>query len=111
MTETVLFRGVNLARDCRFKYVLMQLKDERKVVRGDASAEYHAEVAERARLPGAQVLGGGRIEVDAKTRKFKVYGYSVGFPWKGGISLNGETAALIQDEFFDWEVSWSAEGY
>ena len=107
----MVFRGVNLARDSRFKYVLMQLKDERRVVRGDAAAEYHAEVAEAAKLVGALVLGGGRIEVDAKNRRFRVYGYSVGFPWKGGVSLNGEAAAIIQDEFFDWEVSWSAEGY
>ena len=68
-------------------------------------------MAEAAKVPGAEVLGGGRIEVDAISRRLKVYGYSVGFPWKGGVSLNGETAAIIQEEFFAWDVLWSAEGY
>ena len=99
-----------MTRDSRFKYVLIELSDGKKLVRGDSTAEYHAEVFERAKVAG-QVLGGGRIEVDAGNRRFRVYGYSVGYPWKGGVSLNGETAALIQEESFDWEVFWSAEGY
>lgn len=76
-----------------FKYVLIEVTDpatsERKrIVAGTKSAEFHQEVAEpvleeleELGLRG-EILGGGRIQHNKADKFIKIYGYSVGFPWK-----------------------------
>jgi hypothetical protein len=109
MTPLVLFENVNLSVDSKFKYVLLQLRNGINVVRGDAAAEFHADVAEKANLPDAVVLGGGRIQI--KGKKIKIYGHSIGFPWKNGISLNSKVSEIVAEELPNFQVEWSDGGY
>ena len=84
---------VKIDADGVFKYVLIEaygVDDQgeevsKLLVRGTATAEYHADIFEpedeklrEADLDG-QCLGGGRIEHRSAEKYIKVYGYSVGY--------------------------------
>lgn len=106
-----------------FKYVLIEvssplLSEKRLIVRGMTSAEFHQDSAEPAlrQIDKAGlchgVIGGGRIRYSpGPPKSFTVYGYSMGFPWRGGEFRNELVAQIIKTNFPDISVDWSNEGY
>jgi hypothetical protein len=83
-------------------------------VRGNKRAHYHKDAASdlcrtfnTLGIP-YEVLGGGRIDHTAKT--IKIYGYSIGFPWKNE-SLHHITAHLLKQKYPLHEITFSDEGY
>lgn len=106
-----------------FKYVLIEAyatdpaqpdKEHSKLlVRGNLSAEYHADVFdvedERLRAKGldGQCLGGGRILHDPAKKFIRVYGYSVGF----GRADHTKTVEVLKTKYPDYTIEWSDEGY
>jgi len=114
------------------KYVLIRAGD-RHLVRGRLDAAYHKDAAApcvaqlQAHGIDYAVLGGGRIRADEHTRQILVYGtsssfflshvlsflsgFSYGFPWPGGVTKHDLAASLIRQDYPDWSVTTSDEGY
>eukprot|EP00277_Geminigera_cryophila_P019008 CAMPEP_0179446642 /NCGR_PEP_ID=MMETSP0799-20121207/30123_1 /TAXON_ID=46947 /ORGANISM="Geminigera cryophila, Strain CCMP2564" /LENGTH=142 /DNA_ID=CAMNT_0021235959 /DNA_START=232 /DNA_END=660 /DNA_ORIENTATION=- len=98
------------------KYVLIKLLIEptQYLVRGNCDAEYHKDAAHATvqRLQqdsiGYDVLGGGRIQADAKA--IKIFGFSYGFPWNGS-ARHDIAAELIKWAYPDAAVETSSDGY
>lgn len=116
------FGHFDWSKNARFKYVLIELSSSalrvpKLLVRGLASAEYHAEVAEPTlrQIDAAglnhEVIGGGRIRYVAASKSLTVYGYSMGYPWPGGEFKNQLVSEIIKHNFPDLTVDWSNEGY
>jgi phosphohistidine phosphatase len=109
---------------CRFKYILARvvydddaesIDCERLLVRGDATAEYHADILDQlkrelGRHAQVQALGGGRISHDAAQGKVHVFGCSMAF----GPAVHEVSAALVQ-RAYPWyraeDVTVGYEGY
>ena len=101
-----------------FKYIQIRLScmgDKKTIVRGWENLEYHVDVYEKfkedegKKLDGidTDVIGGGRININSKDKKIKVYGHSVQF----GICDHSFTCQLIEKEYGDYSVEFSNEGY
>ena len=111
----------------RWKYVLAQVRvagrDEAAlVVRARRGTTWHADnfaslrdeeaMSSRAADGGdfvAFVVGGGRIERDDERKTISVYGYSKTFGRCPGC--NERTAIILREEFPEYEVTWSDDGY
>ncbi|CAE8611062.1 unnamed protein product [Polarella glacialis] len=103
-----------------FKYVLLQVTaksgEQRYLVRGTAGAEFHKDVAipfVRAYVAqgfGVEILGGGRITHDAEGKALRIYGFSYGFPWADGVG-HEISEQVCREQFPDYQVEWSNEGY
>jgi len=104
-----------------FKYVLILVADakdeseQRLVVRGNADAEYHADIYEEfcRKTEGplgmdCQCRGGGRINHNAAEKKILVYGYSMGY----GKADHTVAVDLLKKEYKDYNsITFSNEGY
>ncbi len=113
--------AVKIDSDGVFKYVLVEAyaEDEagaevsKLLVRGTASAEYHADIFdpedEKLREAGldGQCLGGGRILHESANKYLKVYGYSVGF----GKADHTKTIDVLKSAYPGYKMEWSDEGY
>ena len=51
--------------------------------------------------------GGGRIEHDEAQKKISVYGYSQGY----GRADHTLTVKILEQEFPDYSITWTNEGY
>ena len=97
------------------KYVLVRAGD-RYFVRGDVRADYHKDAARplveelRAREVEYEVLGGGRIALDAAARTIRIYGHSFGFPWRGEFR-HDLAARVCEAAYPGFDVETSNEGY
>lgn len=98
------------------KYVLIRAGD-RHLVRGAVRAAYHKDAArpcvDQLRANGVpyEVLGGGRINANPDDKSILVYGFSYGFPWPNGVTQHDLVATLLENDFPDWAISTSDEGY
>ena len=107
-----------------FKYVLIEAyatdpdsdtEHSKLLVRGNVSAEYHADVYEheeellRAKANGldCQCLGGGRILHEPERQYIKVYGYSVGY----GKADHTKSVELLKKHYPSYQIEWSDDGY
>ena len=89
------------------------------IVRGFKDCPYHADILEKfeeTELKADEELeiyyrtscpGGGRINHDENNKKIEIYGYSQGF----GRCDHQITQGYMQEEFPDYEITWSNEGY
>lgn len=98
------------------KYVLIHLPDEGKhLVRGAVSATYHRDAARSTveQLSGTtyDIVGGGRILLDTENGVAKIYGYSMGFPWRDDVFRHDITADIVKRHYPDFTVTTSDEGY
>ena len=105
------------------KYVLIEIGPLKQggnvthLVRGNAHAEYHKDVAratvkalEQTDIPYS-VLGGGRIKHDAAAGRILVYGFSYGFPWRGE-SRHAVAVEVLQKAYPSYtSITWTDEGY
>ncbi|XP_067868077.1 14 kDa phosphohistidine phosphatase [Heterodontus francisci] len=110
---------VRIDSDGLFKYVLIRVQqgsesgEEKNIVRGWASAEYHAdiydEVSAEIEKQGlyCECEGGGRIKHDSAEKKIHVYGYSMGF----GRAKHEITSDILKAKYPDYCVTWTDEGY
>ena len=113
------FPDVTIDRKGIFKYILIRVSTTRKggasklVVRGDTRAAYHNHIFTACKTEAAkeglsvEVLGGGRMEWDVKTRALNVFGYSAAF----GPAPHEVTAAVIKKWNPFLKVNVSYEGY
>ena len=112
-----MFKGCIIDKGV-FKYIQIACKmpdgSQQLVVRGWADCPYHADVLEKFDATENQSQqcqlscpGGGRIEHDVPAKKIKIFGYSQGF----GRCDHAETQRIVQQDFPDYEVTWSNEGY
>lgn len=105
-----------LIEEGRQKYVLIRAGD-RHLVRGAVAASYHRDAAEptiaqlRAAGVAYEVVGGGRIVLDANAKTISVFGHSFGFPWANGDYKHHITADVIRKFYPGWDVTTSNEGY
>eukprot|EP00245_Coleochaete_scutata_P002350 TRINITY_DN1307_c0_g13_i1.p2 TRINITY_DN1307_c0_g13~~TRINITY_DN1307_c0_g13_i1.p2 ORF type:complete len:133 (-),score=28.37 TRINITY_DN1307_c0_g13_i1:559-957(-) len=101
-----------------FKYVLMTVYDgkgnEKVVVRGSRSCEYHMDVFEACKAEveplGLQVreMGGGRIRHSEEDKAILVYGYSQAF----GQADHQISVSLLRECFPTYDsITMSNEGY
>ncbi|XP_048448268.1 14 kDa phosphohistidine phosphatase-like isoform X2 [Rhincodon typus] len=102
-----------------FKYVLIRVwsesdnPQEKTIVRGWASAEYHADIYEQVsswiQKQGLQCecQGGGRINHNSAKKTIHVYGYSMGY----GRAKHEITTELLKAKYPDYNVTWANEGY
>uniref|UniRef100_UPI00398E49C2 14 kDa phosphohistidine phosphatase n=1 Tax=Pristiophorus japonicus TaxID=55135 RepID=UPI00398E49C2 len=104
-----------------FKYVLIRVgRDcgsgpggEKDIVRGWASAEYHADIYDEACAEiekqglHCECQGGGRIKHDSGAKTIHVYGYSMGF----GRAKHEITMKILKAKYPDYSVTWADEGY
>lgn len=105
----------------RFKYVLIKVHDKsdpnrtKLLVRGSASATYHADIYERemskiesnAELE-TECLGGGRIIHNPDCGEIKVFGYSQGY----GQADHSKAVEILKRNFPEYtSITWSNEGY
>ncbi|GAU92187.1 hypothetical protein RvY_04300 [Ramazzottius varieornatus] len=98
-----------------FKYVLIKATDKdnqsKNIVRGNASAEYHANVFEKTEKElkkkgiSTECLGGGRIERNGNV--ISVYGHSIGY----GKADHEVTVSILKKAFPSSKLTWSNEGY
>lgn len=105
----------------RFKYVLIKVHDKadpnrsKLIVRGSASAAYHADIYEKEMckieaISGLETecLGGGRIIHNPDCLEIKVFGYSQGY----GQADHSKTVEILKRNFPDYKsITWSNEGY
>lgn len=112
---------VEIDEDGVFKYVLITVADsedesvQKLVVRGNAEAEYHADVYEafcrKTNGPlgmDCQCRGGGRINHNASEKKILVYGYSMGY----GKADHSKVVELLKKTYTNYEsITFSNEGY
>lgn len=90
------------------------------LVRGKNGCPYHKDVAAplvrelQQRGLRYEVLGGGRIQHDAESKRVLVYGYSMGFPWMGAFR-HDITAEVLRQSGFGTDAGYfietSDEGY
>ncbi|XP_067833424.1 14 kDa phosphohistidine phosphatase [Heptranchias perlo] len=111
--------AVRVDGDGVFKYVLIRVwadtgsGKEKDIVRGWASAEYHADIydevcAEIEKLGlHCECQGGGRIKHNSREKMIHVYGYSMGF----GRAKHEITTQILKAEYPDYSVTWADEGY
>lgn len=101
-----------------WKYVQIRLRkdgNEKLVVRAYRGLRFHAENYETAmrkfRPLGIRgdVIGGGRIKYDPEEKQVSVYGYSKTFG--RAVGCNAASAALIENSYPGFQVTWSDEGY
>ena len=110
-----------------FKYIQIEVIPKNKdsgeqnhlIVRGWSDCGYHAQILDKfikkellknqelAQKYTAECPGGGRIRHDEANKKIEIYGYSQGF----GRCDHQITQGFIQQEYPDYEVTWSNEGY
>ncbi|XP_072344178.1 14 kDa phosphohistidine phosphatase [Scyliorhinus torazame] len=102
-----------------FKYVLIRVSQdddsgaEKDIVRGWASAEYHADIYDQVSTSieklglHCECQGGGRINHNSAEKKITVYGYSMGF----GRADHEITTAILKSRYPDYSVTWTNEGY
>ncbi|XP_041048803.1 14 kDa phosphohistidine phosphatase-like [Carcharodon carcharias] len=102
-----------------FKYVLIRVwqangsGQEKNIVRGWASAEYHADIYDQVSTwiekqgLHCECQGGGRINHNSAEKKIHVYGYSMGF----GRANHEITTAILKSRYPDHSVTWANEGY
>ena len=115
------------------KYVLIEIFDQdyndddtdnddgnkyhRYLVRGLASASYHADAADATirtlrdlKVP-FEVLGGGRIRHDTAKKHVIIYGHSYGFPWRGEFRHDLAAIEVRKALGTNYTVETSNEGY
>ncbi|XP_078082845.1 14 kDa phosphohistidine phosphatase [Mustelus asterias] len=102
-----------------FKYVLIRIWQEdgngkeKNIVRGWASAEYHADIYDEVSTCiekkglHCECQGGGRIDHNSAEKKILVYGYSIGF----GRANHEITTTILKSRYPDYSVTWANEGY
>lgn len=101
-----------------FKYIQILAKaisgEEQLLVRGWRDCGYHADILEKFERAEnedesvkARCLGGGRITHNPECRTIHIYGYSQGF----GRCDHAETQKIVEQEFPDFKVTWTNEGY
>lgn len=105
----------------RFKYVLIKVHDKsdpnrsKLLVRGSASATYHADIYEREMSKietngelETECLGGGRIIHNPDCGEIKVFGYSQGY----GQADHSKAVEILKRNFPEYKsITWSNEGY
>uniref|UniRef100_G3MML5 Sex-regulated protein janus-B n=1 Tax=Amblyomma maculatum TaxID=34609 RepID=G3MML5_AMBMU len=105
----------------RFKYVLIKVHDKndasrsKLIVRGSASAAYHADIYEKEMskiesINGLETecLGGGRIIHNPDCAEIKVFGYSQGY----GQADHSKAVEILKRNFPEYKsITWSNEGY
>ncbi|XP_075536854.1 14 kDa phosphohistidine phosphatase-like [Dermacentor variabilis] len=105
----------------RFKYVLIKVHDKndpnrsKLIVRGSASATYHADIYEREMskiesISGLETecLGGGRIIHNPDCAEIKVFGYSQGY----GQADHSKAVEVLKRNFPEYKsITWSNDGY
>ncbi|XP_076276925.1 14 kDa phosphohistidine phosphatase [Lasioglossum baleicum] len=103
----------------RFKYILINVKDEttkasKPIVRGYVRSSWHSDIFDETceQLKShsslkAKCVGGGRIEHDPDERTIKVYGYSQGF----GPADHAVSVEILKKKYPDYKITWSDEGY
>lgn len=105
----------------RFKYVLIKVHDKadpnrsKLIVRGSASAAYHADIYEKEMCKiesinglETECLGGGRIIHNPDCSEIKVFGYSQGY----GQADHSKAVEILKRNFPDYKsITWSNEGY
>lgn len=105
----------------RFKYVLIKVHDKsdpnrtKLLVRGSASATYHADIYERemSKIESnteleTECLGGGRIIHNPDCGEIKVFGYSQGY----GQADHSKAVEILKRNFPEYtSITWSNEGY
>ena len=117
--------GIPLKQDEEFKYILLRAAktegdadwQSKILVRGDPRASYHnhiftatkSELMKDTRNEGIdlEVLGGGRIKVEASNRSIHVYGYSAAF----GQAPHDITGAILRANLPFHSVHVSYDGY
>lgn len=88
------------------------------VVRGWKDCPYHQDIYEKFKKEEINgnykefkvkrnCPGGGRIQVDTKTKQILIYGYSQSY----GQADHSMTREIILHAMPDYEVSWHNEGY
>ncbi|XP_072096691.1 14 kDa phosphohistidine phosphatase isoform X1 [Mobula birostris] len=119
MAAAVLERVPDVVVDSSgvFKYVLIRVGreggPEKDIVRGWASAEYHADIYDQVSMEiekqglYCECQGGGRIRHDNGEKKIHVYGYSMGF----GRAKHEITTQILKVKYPDYTVTWADEGY
>uniref|UniRef100_A0A1D2AIH4 Sex-regulated protein janus-B n=1 Tax=Ornithodoros brasiliensis TaxID=888526 RepID=A0A1D2AIH4_ORNBR len=120
MAQNPLDNVADVAIDTgRFKYVLIrvhdkQTDDKKEIVRGSASASYHADVYEavRGELEKAgrletECLGGGRIIHEPQKHHIEVFGHSEGY----GRADHKRTCEILRQRFKDYDITWKNDGY
>ena len=81
------------------------------------TASYHKDAAKPTlyQLSDAgvaySVLGGGRINHDSGAQTVHIYGFSYGFPWADDAPRHDISAALVREQYPEYEVTTSDEGY
>lgn len=113
----VEFDNYEAPESYRAKYVLVEIStpegDSKIVARAKRGAAYHRDVYEpfqqqaRTKNIHASMMGGGRIEVNSALKTLLVYGYSVDF----GKADHKVTVSLAQEQFPEWDISYSDDGY
>ncbi|KAH8040450.1 hypothetical protein HPB51_010230 [Rhipicephalus microplus] len=102
----------------RFKYVLIKVHDKtdpnrsKLLVRGSASATYHADIYERemSKIESnsdfeTECLGGGRIIHNPDCGEIKVFGYSQGY----GQADHSKAVEILKRNFPDYKsITWFA---
>uniref|UniRef100_A0A023FQS9 Sex-regulated protein janus-B n=1 Tax=Amblyomma cajennense TaxID=34607 RepID=A0A023FQS9_AMBCJ len=105
----------------RYKYVLIKVHDKndasrsKLIVRGSASAAYHADIYEKEMskiesISGLETecLGGGRIIHNPDCAEIKVFGYSQGY----GQADHSKAVEILKRNFPEYKsITWSNEGY
>lgn len=117
--------SIPLKQDGEFKYILLRVAktegdavwQSKILIRGDPRASYHnhiftatkSELMKDERNEGIdlEVLGGGRIKVEALDRSIHVYGYSAAF----GQAPHDITGAILRSNLPFHSVHVSYDGY
>ncbi|XP_029473960.1 14 kDa phosphohistidine phosphatase-like [Rhinatrema bivittatum] len=95
-----------------FKYILVRLKqgeEQRDVVRGTRSAEYHNHIFEKLNPEmeklgiACKCLGGGKIEHNNKDKKIRVFGESTGY----GKADHSVAVEKLKNVYTGYEITWS----
>lgn len=101
-----------------FKYIQIKVytengSQEKIVIRGDKSAEYHADIYDSV-APGItgigldpEPIGGGRIKHSVSDKTLFVYGYSMGY----GRAEHEITVDKLKKAYPDYSVTFSNDGY
>lgn len=101
----------------KFKYIQIRVStpsgSEKIIIRGDSSAEYHADIYDpvskgiEALGLDTEPIGGGRIFHNVAAKTIEVYGYSMGF----GPADHSITVEKLKKVYPDYTISFSNEGY